>query len=306
MRILVVGAGAVGGYFGARLIEKGVDVTFLVRTKRQGQLKEKGLIVNSIHGDIHIFPQTITTIDPNKPFDIIILATKAYHFTQSLQDIKPFIDSETTILPLLNGIQHLEVLKEMYPNSHILGGLCFIESTLDMEGNIWQKSSTHDVLYGELSGENTERIQQIEKLFSGTKANFRKRNRILTDMWHKYMHIAGFSGITTLFRSSIGPILESEYGLEILKKLYTEIDTIMKATNAPIDENMVERQIQICKQQQYTMKSSMLLDMEKGQLVEADHLQGYLLQLAKQHQIDAPYLELVYTNLKIYLQSIIK
>lgn len=301
MEVLVVGAGAVGGYFGARLLEKGVDVTFLVREARQKKLNKEGLIIQSVHGNIHIQnPKTILATDSSDHYDIILIGTKAYHFMKAIEDIKPFVGKETVIIPMLNGIKHLDTLKREFDINQIVGGLCFIESTVDLEGRIIQSSPTHEFVFGELSGKDTERIIKIAELFSGTKATIRNSNKVLTDMWHKYMYISVFSGITSLFRSSIGPILESEHGLEIIENLFTEIGAIMRAADAPILNNIEKTQLNLVKKMEYTMKSSLQRDMEKSQQIEGNHLQGYLLQLAKEHQVSAPYLQMVFANLETY------
>ncbi len=301
MRVLVVGAGSVGGYFGGRLHEKGVDVTFLVRESRQKQLLATGLMIESVHGDLHFNPQTILASDQGiENFDIILLGTKSYHFHQAIEDIKPFVGKDTMIFPMLNGIKHMYELQEVFLKEQVLGGLCFVESTINKDGAIVQTSPTHEFVFGELSGEDTERIQKVQKLFSGTKATIRKSNSILQDMWHKYMFITGLSGVTTLFRSSIGPIREAEYGMEVIERLFAEIGFIMRSIGAPIIDNIEKKQVNTIKEMDYTMKSSMQRDMEKGYLVEADHLQGYLLTLAKERHIQAPYLSIVYTNLVTY------
>lgn len=300
MRVLVVGAGAVGGYFGGRLYEKGVDVTFLVREGRQKKIKENGLSIKSVHGDVTIQPKTILVTDTEEPYDIILVGTKSYHFHQAIEDIKPFVGLNTVIIPMLNGIKHLHVLQEVFSENQVLGGLCFVESTVDVNGVIIQTSQTHEFVYGELSGEKTARIIEIDKLFSNTKTTIRKSDTIKKDMWHKYMFISGLSGITTLFRSSIGPIREAEYGLEIIEKLFKEIGAIMRAANAPIADGVEEVQFKRINEMDYTMKSSMQRDMEKGEQIEGDHLQGYLLTLAEEYKIQAPYLKMVYSNLCTY------
>jgi 2-dehydropantoate 2-reductase len=300
LRVLVVGAGAVGGYFGGRLYEKGVDVTFLVREERQKKIKENGLSIKSVHGDVTIQPKTILVTDIEEPYDIILVGTKSYHFHQAIEDIKPFVGLNTVIIPMLNGIKHLHVLQEVFSKNQVLGGLCFVESTVDVNGVIIQTSQTHEFVYGELSGEKTARIIEIDKLFSNTKTTIRKSDTIMKDMWHKYMFISGLSGITTLFRSSIGPIREAEYGLEIIEKLFKEIGAIMRTANAPIADGVEEVLFKRINEMDYTMKSSMQRDMEKGEQIEGDHLQGYLLTLAEEYKIQAPYLKMVYSNLCTY------
>ncbi|MED4532734.1 ketopantoate reductase family protein [Metabacillus fastidiosus] len=301
MRILIVGCGAVGGYFGGRLMEKGEDVTFLVRERRKKQLEETGLHIKSMYGDLSLIPKTILAADREDTFDLIILSTKSYHFEQAIKDITPFVGPDTLIMPLLNGIAHIDRLREVFTDKKVLGGLCMIGATIDEKGAIIHMGSSHLLNYGELSGEKTERIEKIEQSFLGTKADFNRSENISRAMWHKYLFITGLSGITTLFRSKIGKIKKREYGEKIIEAVFKEIASIIRAEKAPIDDGVEFEQI---KQLTEEMGSSMLRDMEKGGAVEADHIQGYLLKLAEKHRIEAIYLKIIYTNLKVYENSV--
>ncbi|GAJ40744.1 2-dehydropantoate 2-reductase [Saccharococcus caldoxylosilyticus] len=300
MRVLVVGAGAVGGYFGGRLLEKGVDVTFLVRERRKKQLQERGLVIHSVHGDAVLSPKLLVTGEQAEPFDVVIFSNKAYHLPEAIRDAKPYVGEATMILPLLNGMAHMDMLWKEFGKDNVLGGLCFIETTLNEHGEIVQTSASHDVRFGEWSGERTERVLALEQLFSGCKARFRLSEHIEIDMWNKYLFIATMSGVTTLFRAPIGPIRSGEYGQEIVDGLLREIAAVMQAHGAPLTEEMVDQQLAQLNKIEAAMKSSMQRDMEKGQLIEADHLQGYLLSLAKQYEIETPLLKVVYHNLEIY------
>jgi 2-dehydropantoate 2-reductase len=300
MRILVVGAGAVGGYFGGRLLEKGKDVTFLVREKRSKQLAEHGLRIESVNGNATLHPKTISTKNGENPFDLVILSTKAYHLDSVLNDITPFVGPSTILLPLLNGISHIEVLKDRFGQKNVIGGLCFIESTLNEAGTVQQTSSFHDLVFGELNGVKTERITRIEEAFSGTEAIFRLSNNIMKELWHKYLFITAFSGVTTLTRSPIGPIVEADGGLELIRSLGKELCCVARSIDAPIATEYEEILTTRISQMGYEMKSSMQRDMEKGLPAEADHLQGYLYQIAKEKQMNVPLLEMIYTNLKVY------
>ncbi|MBA2874756.1 2-dehydropantoate 2-reductase [Anoxybacillus caldiproteolyticus] len=303
MRILVVGAGAVGGYFGGRLLEKGVDVTFLVRERRKKQLQERGLVIQSVHGTAVLKPTTLVTGEKIEPFDVVIFSNKAYHLREAIRDVKPYVGKNTLILPLLNGMAHMDILWSEFGKENVLGGLCFIETTLDEKGSIIQTSPSHDVRFGEWSGERTERVNELEELFSNCNARFRLSEQIVTDMWHKYLFIATMSGVTTLFRAPIGPIRAGEYGQDIILALAKEIGAVMRAHGAPIADGIEEKQLEQMNEMSSEMKSSMQRDMEKGQMVEADHLQGYLLKLAKEYKIPTPLLKAVYHNLKIYDQN---
>jgi 2-dehydropantoate 2-reductase len=301
MKILVVGAGAIGGYFGGRLMEKGEDVTFLVREKRKKQLEENGLVIESVYGDIHLQPKTILSGSANdESFDVIMLSTKAYHFQDAMESIRPYVSDHTMILPLLNGISHIEVLIGNFGEDKILGGLCFIESTLDEHGKVIQTSPAHDFVFGERSGEKTERILALQKSFNETKADFRLSENIEQEMWHKYLFITTLSGVTSLFRSPIGPIRDQEYGRKKTHSLLQEVSSIMRRSQAPIADIAEEIQLNKLMQLSYQMKSSLQRDMEKGVPTEAEHFFGYLIHLARKTDLATPILEAVYANLKIY------
>lgn len=303
MRILVVGAGAIGGYFGGRLLEKGEDVTFLVREKRFKQLSENGLVINSLHGNIKLEPKLIMSREKTAPFDVILLSTKAYHLEGAIDSIRPYIGKDTMILPLLNGIAHIDYLVKEFGEKHVLGGLCFIESTLDENGHVIQTSPNHDLVFGERNGEMTERIQALQKVFAGTKAQFQFSEDILREMWEKYLFISTFSGITTIMRAPIGPIRETPTGKQVIKAIAEEVLSIMKAIDAPIDSNINHTTLAKIDRMNKEMKSSMQRDMEKGLPTEANHIFQYLLDHAVKNTIPTPNLQLIYTNLIVYKKA---
>lgn len=300
MKILVVGAGAIGGYFGGRLLEKGEDVTFLVREKRKQQLAQYGLIIDSVHGGMNLQPKTILTGDKTEHFDVIMLSTKAYHLGAAIEDIRPYVNESTMILPLLNGIAHLDLLIKEFGEERVLGGLCFIETTLGENGEVIQTSPIHNLVFGERSGEETERIQNLRDAFSNTKSNFIYSENIMKEMWHKYLFISLLSGATTLTRSPIGPIRETDSGYEALKGIVTEVITIMEKIGAPVGNELIDVQLNRMQDMGYHMKSSMQRDMEKGLPTEADHFFKYLLDHATTNDINAPFLKAIYANLKVY------
>lgn len=304
MKVLVLGAGAIGGYFGGRLAERGVDVTFLVREGRRRQLEQRGLRIESIHGAFHLEkPQLLAAGEMADSFDVILLANKAYHLPDSIQAISSYVGEQTVVIPLLNGIAHMELLWERFGRERVLGGLCFIESTLNADGDVIQTSKTHDAVFGEWGGGKSDRVLRIEQAFSGINGVMRASENIQQEAWHKYLFITTLSGITTLMNAAVGPIAASQYGLELTRQLAEEVAAVMRACDAPILPDIVEKQMGLFLKQSKTMKSSMLRDMEKGLPVEGDHLQGYLLERAEQFGISAPLLKIVYNNLKVYEQK---
>ncbi|NKE06925.1 ketopantoate reductase family protein [Mesobacillus selenatarsenatis] len=301
MKILIVGAGAIGGYFGGRLLEKGEDVTFLVREKRQFQLRANGLVVESIHGDLHVpEPKTVLAGENAEPYDVILVSTKSYHLEGAIEDIRHYVGEETMVLPLLNGMAHLDVLIKAFGTEKVIGGLCFIETTLAQDGKIIQTSPIHDLVFGERTGEKTARILQLENVFSGTKASFRLSEKIQQEMWHKYLFITSLSGITSLFRSPIGPIRDQEHGWHTIHKLVHEAAEIMERLDAPLAEGAIEATLGKMNEIGHGMKSSLQRDMEKSLQTEADHLFGYLLENAKKSGLEAPILSAIYANVKVY------
>ncbi|MBO8165088.1 MAG: 2-dehydropantoate 2-reductase [Brevibacillus sp.] len=300
MRVLVLGAGGVGGYFGGRLAEKGADVTFLVREKRRRQLAERGLAIYSVHGDVKLEPKVITAGEAAEPFDLVILTMKAYHFAEGVESVAPYVGEQTIVLPLLNGFAHMEQLQQRFGAERVLGGMCFIETTLDEHGDVRQTSQTHEVKYGEWDGSRSSRVEKLARLFEGANATFTLSDNIVGEMWNKYLFIVTLSGMTTLMNAPVGPIREAKYGLELTRQLFSEAAAVMRAAGAPLAEDVVERQMKLFEAQGYKMKSSMLRDMEKGLPVEVEHLQGYLLRLAEEKQMEVPLLRVVYNNLKVY------
>ena len=300
MRILVVGAGALGGYFGGRLLEKGEDVTFLVREKRKAQLEADGLVVESVNGNMKMNVKTLLSGEQSDLFDVIILSTKAYHLEGAIESIRPYVSEQTMILPLLNGIEHISTLIDSFGEKHVIGGMCAIEATLDQTGKIIQDSVLHEFVYGERNGEKTERILKLQEAFSGTKADFRLSENIEQDMWHKYLFISTVAGVTSLFRSPMGPIREQKYGKQVIQSILTEAVSIMRAIKAPILDNVEDLQKERLNKLGYKMKASLLKDMEKQLPIEADHFFGYLLEQAETSGVEAKTIEPVYANLKLY------
>ncbi|PEC82586.1 2-dehydropantoate 2-reductase [Bacillus cereus] len=300
MRILVLGAGGVGGFFGGRLVEKGEDVTFLVRSKRKKQLEERGLVIRSVNGDFSFQPKLITKEDRTSPFDVILFSTKAYHLNEAIQDLKPLVGENTVIIPLLNGIAHLSQLQKEFGEEKVIGGLCFIETTLNDQGEIVQTSAANRLVYGEIKSQDSERINHISKAFADTKSSFVLSENITQDMWHKYLFITVMSGVTTLMRAPIGPIRESEGGRDFIKSLFEECMQIMRCIGAPVKAEIAKEHMKTIDKISYDMKSSMQRDMEKGSSIEGQHLQGYLLDVAEQFSIEVPLLGAVYQNLKVY------
>lgn len=299
MRVLVVGAGAVGGYFGGRLVEKGADITFLVRERRKQQLEATGLVLHSVQGDFQSPISTIVAGEVTEPFDLVILTTKAYHLREVLPNLSSYLGEHTTILPLLNGIAHFDTLKNRFGAERVIGGLCFIESTLNAKGEVEHYSPNHRIVFGEFDGTKSDRIKAIEDLFAGANVNAVSSEQINNEIWKKYIFISAMAGMTCLMRSSIGPILNSPNGLETYGRFVKEICAIGKSQEETLDADVWEKTMQRVQTLSDGMKTSMLRDMEKGLPIETDHFHGTLLRLAPTN-LDVPLLKTIYSTLSIY------
>ncbi|KAF2073772.1 hypothetical protein CYY_004906 [Polysphondylium violaceum] len=303
-KILVLGAGAIGGYFGGRLVEAGQDVTFLVRLNRKKQIEGNGgiVVINSVNGNYTFKPTLITKEegDGNVEYDVVLLSSKSYHLQASIEDLKPFIGKNTLVIPLLNGIQHISILEQAFGRERVLGGLCVVETTLNDKGEIHQPSELNQLIFGQLDGGTTEKLNQLAQAFGSTKAKFTLSESITQDMWNKYLMITTMSSITTLMRTPLGTIRDSVGGLEFIESVFKETESIMRANGAPLSDGIVDRYMTLVKTISSQFKTSMQRDMEKGLEIEGDHIQGYILQLAKQHNISAPLLRCAYQNLCVY------
>ncbi|BCU80657.1 2-dehydropantoate 2-reductase [Polycladomyces abyssicola] len=299
MRFLFVGAGAVGGYFGGRLLEKGADVAFLVRERRKRQLQERGLSIRSIHGDFHTKPKVITAGEKAEPFDCIVLSVKAYHLDTVLDSITPYVDERTTILPLLNGMAHMEALFERFGRERVLGGLCFIESTLNDQGEVEQYSPRHDMVFGEWDGRMSERVKSLLHEMEGANMQARASDHIVQEMWNKYVFIATFSGMTALMRTTVGGVTASPFGKELFRRLLNEVVSVARSIEPSLSEEMEEKIWRVIEVQGPEMKSSLSRDIEKGLPTETDHLHGYLIRNAPA-DLDLPLLKTVYSHVKAY------
>ena len=190
MRILVVGAGAVGGYFGGRLLAAGRDVVFLVRERRAAQLARTGLAIRSSLGDVNIAsPPTVTADKLSQSFDVILLSCKAYDLAGAEDAFAPAVGAQTAILPILNGMAHLDRLAERFGRERVLGGLCVISSTLDPDGRILHLNDAHRLAFGELDKPSSARADAIAATLAGAGFDSRLSNTILQEMWEKWVFL---------------------------------------------------------------------------------------------------------------------
>lgn len=299
MRILVLGAGAVGGYYGGRLLQAGREVTFLVRPQRAKLLADHGLVIKSGQGDAILqSPPTILSADSDEPFDLVLLSCKAYDLDGAINAIAPAIGPETLIIPLLNGMRHLEALDGRFGKTRVLGGTCFISARLGEQGRILHVSDVHRLTYGPRFDEQSSRVEEIAAIMDGASFEARLRRDILLEMWEKWVFLATLAGATCLTRAAIGDMI-SHGGLDLIETMAEECRSIAAAAGAAPRPESWEWSLGHLTSPDSTVTASMLADLEQGRPTEADHILGDLLQQGRGVSHDGrSFLQLAYMAIK--------
>jgi 2-dehydropantoate 2-reductase len=281
MRILVVGAGAVGGYFGGRLLQAGRDVTFLVRARRAAELAKHGLTIRSPVGDFHLAsPPTVLQENLAQPFDLAVLSCKAFDLEGAMTSLAKAVGPATAILPLLNGMRHIDRLAERFGAERVLGGQCAISTTLGADGVVVHLNDWHALSFGELDGSRSERIEPIAAAVLNAGFDARLADNIRQEMWEKWVFIAAAAGITCLMRASVGEVVEAG-AADLALGLLNECASIAAAQGFPLRQPALERGRTALTAAGSPLKASMLRDIEGGKPVEGDHILGDLLRRAK-------------------------
>jgi 2-dehydropantoate 2-reductase len=301
MRILVVGAGATGGYFGGRLLQHGRDVTFLVRERRAAQLARHGLAIRSATGDADLpAPLTVLAADLHAPYDLILLSCKAYGLEQAMADIAPAVGPDTAILPLLNGMRQLDLLDARFGAQHVLGGQCVIAATLDAQGGVQHLNRSHSLSFGERDGSMSERMQRITRDLTDAGFDARPSTTILQDMWDKWVFLASLAGITCLLRGSVGAIVAAPGGGAAALTLLEECRAVAERSGHAPGEATMQRARNVLTEVGSSLTASMLRDLQHGHAIEADHVIGDMLARADRQSDEHSLLALVYAHLKVY------
>lgn len=300
MRILVVGAGSTGGYFGGRLAQAGRDVTFLVRSRRAAQLKANGLQVVSPYGDFSLTPKIVTTDAFKETFDAVLLTVKAFALDAALEDVAPAIGPDTMILPVLNGMRQVDAITERFGAKALAGCVCKIAAHLDDQGRIVQMNKLQYLSYGEMNGKVTDRIRHLDAEMQDAGFDALLSSDIEREMWEKWVLLAALGGITCLARGNIGQVAAAPGGVEFASRIVDEVASIVSAVGRKPDENFIKEAKVMLTQHGSLQTSSMYRDLQKGDPVEAGQIIGDLLERARQAKIDAPLLSAAFVNLSIY------
>jgi len=301
MRVLVVGAGAIGGYFGGRLLQAGCDITFLVRPRRAQELASGGLVIRSPLGDVTLeHPPTVQADTLKETFDVVLLSCKAFDLDDAIKSFAPAVGPQTSIIPLLNGLRHLDVLDDRFGRARVLGGLCAIAVTLNEAREVVQLAPMQSLAFGERDGELSERVRAIDAVFKSGNFGAAASQHILHDMWEKWVFLASLAAATSLMRTSLGHILAAAGGKDFLLGVFDECKAIATAEGYPPRAPFVDRTLGILTTEGSPLNASMFRDIKAGLPVEADHVIGDLIARADAAKVPVPRLRVAYTHLKAY------
>jgi 2-dehydropantoate 2-reductase len=300
MRILVIGAGALGGYFGGCLVRAGRDVTFLTRPRRAAQLARDGLQIISPHGDFTVSAATVLADAVGAPFDLILVGVKSYSLDEAMDQFAPAVGPNTAILPVLNGMGHLDRLSARFGAGHVLGGMANISAGVDAEGRIVQFIPLHDLVFGEMSGGSSERTRRLQACFEGAGFSARASDAVMQAMWEKFAQLGLGAGITCLMRASIGDILAAPGGREAMFELFDECCAIAAAAGFRPRPAHIEVVRTLITTEGSPLKWSMLRDIERGSTTEGEHILGDMVARARALGIETPILNLARTHVAAY------
>ena len=300
MRILVIGAGAVGGYFGGRLAEAGRDVTFLVHARQAEVIRKHGLRIVSPYGNGTLHPKLILADEIAGSYDLIILGVKAYSLEAAIQDFAAAVGPGTMILPLLNGMRHLDLLARQFGEESVIGGACFIVAELDKDGRVVQLTDIHRLVYGERTGGGSARMNSLHQVMQGAVFEARTSDNIVPEMWEKWVLLANLGALTCLMRANIGEIEAVSGGAEVARAMLDECSAISAACGYAPGVAFLARTRKVLTAHGSTLTSSMYRDLSKNAPVEVDQILGDLIERGRKFGVVTPLLESACVNLRIY------
>jgi 2-dehydropantoate 2-reductase len=301
MRVLVVGAGAIGGYFGGRMLQAGQDVTFLVRPRRAAELAGAGLVIKSPNGDVTLKnPPALQADKLDERFDVVLLSCKAFDLDDAIKSFAPAVGPQTSIIPLLNGMLHLDVLDQKFGRERVLGGLCAIAVTLNERREVVQLAPMQSLTFGERDGKMSGRVRAIAEVFASGKFGAVASEHIIQEMWEKWIFLATLAASTSLMRTSLGNILAAPGGKDFVLGVLDECIGIATAEGYGPRAPFLERSRNTLTDEGSQLTASMFRDIKAGAPVEADHVIGDLIARGDGAKVPVPRLRTAYTHLKAY------
>ncbi|MGF7004579.1 ketopantoate reductase family protein [Aminobacter sp. BE322] len=298
MRILVLGAGGIGGYFGGKLAAGGVNVRFLVRPARAGLLARQGLVIDSPLGELRIPVETLT--EASSPFDAVLLACKAYDLDGAVEAIVPAVGPSTLILPLLNGIRQLDVLDARFGRERVLGGLCHIGVTTNAAGEIQHLNTLQRFIFGTRMPEQIEAASALHKVVERGGFEPSLSDAIVQEMWEKFSFLATYAGMTTLMRAPVGAVLAAAEGEALTREMLAECTGTAAANGCAPRPAAMAQMVSSLTERGSRGTASMFRDMARNGPTEHEHIIGDMLMRAQSAGVSAPLLRVSLANMQAY------
>jgi 2-dehydropantoate 2-reductase len=289
MRILVLGAGAIGGYFGGRLVQAGGDVTFLVRERRAGQLRARGIVVRSPHGDFTVPAHAVLRAGDAGPVDVVIVTCKSYDLDAAIEAIAPAVGATTCVLPLLNGVAHVDRLAAAFGAARVAAGACAIPATLAPDGEIVHLGTFHSIVFGRLaatSAQSQPTLEALRDLYAKTPVPVEIASDMMGALWEKFVGLATLAAMTCLMRASVGDIVSTDDGEALVAEAFAACTRTAEAEGHPPRDAAVQRFRAMLADRASTLTASMLRDLESGGRTEGAHIVGDMLRRARAAAID--------------------
>ena len=301
MRILVVGAGATGGYFGGRLAQAGRDVTFLLRPGRAAAIRADGLQIVSEHGDVTLHPAVVEVGGIDRPYDLVLLCVKAFALDQAMVDLAPAVGPGTLILPLLNGMRHIDLLVDRFGRDAVLGGVCVVSTTLDERGRVVQLASMQELTYGVLDPDHAgPRLTQVDAALQDAGFTARLSDSIVAAMWQKWVMLASAGALNLLLRGTVGDIVAVPDGVNVAREMVAEAVAIAAAAGQPLTAGAWRRIADMVTAPGSTFTTSMYRDVLAGRPVESDAIIDDLVTRAEELGVATPLLRLAGVQLAVH------
>ena len=306
MRILVLGAGGTGGYFGGRLAQAGADVTFLVRPARAALLAERGLRIRSPLGDADLDVATVTAQDlpalaAARPFDLVLLACKAYDLDSAIESVAPAVGANTAVLPILNGLLHYDALDARFGRERVPGGLCFIGATLGTDGEVLHLGRPASITFGLREGNADGGVlARLAAAYAQAGVDHLYAPDIAAAQWIKYSFLAALAAGTCLMRTSVGAIVAAEGGEAFMAALHAECLAVAAAEGHPVPEDEARTARAGLTRAGSPVTASMLRDLQAGLRVEALQIVGDMVHRAHRAGLQVPRLEAAWVHLQAY------
>lgn len=299
MKILVVGAGATGGYYGGRLAQAGRDVTFLVRECRAAQLRERGLRITGLGEDETVEPTLVTAGEIDGPYDLVILTVKATGLDAALDDLAPAVGPGTVLLPVLNGMAHLDALDARFPDAQVLGGVVRILATLTDDGDVQIMAPLAQVRTGPRSDRSTPSLDTVLETLDVPGVEVQRVPDVVATMWHKWVFIVAAGAVTGLARGPVGPIVDSPGGSDFVRDVLAEVTAVAEAAGYPVPERETATSLAMLTEPGSTFTSSLYRDLVAGRATEAEHLLGDLTRRARDLGVPTPLVDLALLQMRV-------